>query len=606
VKHVDRQVAAGARAKVRVIASDKLAEDALRRDRLLLSIGLHGGPPVALLALTALAIAAAEVAFPAVLGRGIDAAIGDRAARGWVTWTVLLIAAMVAADALDDLATGNVVARSTAWTRARLLAHILALGNRATERFTPGDLVGRLVGNAAQTGRAAPVAIRAVANLIPGIGGPVGLALIDPWLCVTFLAGLPVLVLLARALRRDVQDVAEHYLSVQGEIASRLVDALAGVRTIAAAGKLDLEAERVLEPLPELHHHGLGIWRAQMRIASQNGLLVSLLEVGVLAVAGLELANGRITPGKMLAAGQYALLGATMSSVLGAVTALARARAAAGRIAEVLATPPIASGSRSLPPGGGRLDFRGVTVRRDGRTLLHAIDLTVPEGAVVAIVGRSGAGKSLLAGLVGRLLDPDAGEVLLDGVPVSDLDPQELRGAVGYGFERPALIGETVADAIAFGRDQPPLYSVVEAAITAHADDFIRHLPGRYRTPLSQAPMSGGEVQRVGLARTFAHAGRVLVLDDVAASLDTVTERQITQVLLAGALADRTRIIVAHRASSAAAADVVVWLEHGRVRAAAPHVQLWLQPDYRALFGTREAPAENGRHNGNGRAAWTR
>lgn len=117
--------------------------------------------------------------------------------------------------------------------------------------------------------------------------------------------------------------------------------------------------------------------------------------------------------------------------------------------------------------------------------------------------------------------------------------------------------------------------------------------------------MLGGETQRVGLARTFAHAGRVVVLDDVAASLDTVTEHHISQVLLAGALANRTRIVVAHRASTAAAATSVVWLEHGAVRRVGAHADLWHEPDYRALFAAHAGPAVNG-HNGAGGPAWGR
>jgi ATP-binding cassette subfamily B protein len=102
--------------------------------------------------------------------------------------------------------------------------------------------------------------------------------------------------------------------------------------------------------------------------------------------------------------------------------------------------------------------------------------------------------------------------------------------------------------------------------------------------------MSGGEIQRVGLARTFAHARRLIVLDDVAASLDTVTEHHIGAVLT-GALADRTRIVIAQRASTAGRADAVVWLQDGGIRAYAPHEQLWLDPDYRALFEARDEPA---------------
>jgi ATP-binding cassette subfamily B protein len=207
----------------------------------------------------------------------------------------------------------------------------------------------------------------------------------------------------------------------------------------------------------------------------------------------------------------------------------------------------------------------------------------VPAGALVAVVGRSGSGKSLLAALVGRLVDPDEGDVLLDGVPLREIDRGELRRAVGYGFARPALFGETVADAIAFGVDAPPAEQLEEAARAARADGFIRLLPDGYATPLAQAPMSGGETQRVGLARTFAHAGRVVVLDDVAASLDTVTEHHISGVLT-GALGDRTRLVVAHRASTVAQMDAVIWLDRGGVRAMAPHRELWQNPEYRGLF----------------------
>jgi ATP-binding cassette subfamily B protein len=237
--------------------------------------------------------------------------------------------------------------------------------------------------------------------------------------------------------------------------------------------------------------------------------------------------------------------------------------------------------------------------------VLRDVSLVVPAGSLVAIVGQSGAGKSLLGALAGRLVEPDNGEVRLDGVPVAELQRSELRAAVVYGFERPALIGETVRDAIAFGAFRPRPYRVVEAALEARAGEFIGRLPWRYNTPIAAAPLSGGEVQRIGLARTFAHAGRVMVLDDVAASLDTVTEHQISQVLLSGALADRTRLVVAHRVSTAATADFVVWLEAGAIRAVASHAELWGQHDYRALFGSAGEPQSNGR-NGRGALAWTR
>ncbi|MGH3239085.1 MAG: ATP-binding cassette domain-containing protein, partial [Spirillospora sp.] len=232
-------------------------------------------------------------------------------------------------------------------------------------------------------------------------------------------------------------------------------------------------------------------------------------------------------------------------------------------------------------------DFRAVAVRAGGRQVFDRLDLVIPGGALVAVVGRSGSGKSMLAALAGRLADPDEGEVRLDGVPLVLLDPGELRRAVAYGFEHPILFGGTVADAIGSGAPEATADEVAASARAACADTFVRRLPQGYRTPLTAAPMSGGQAQRVGLARAFLQGRRVLILDDVAASLDTLTEHQIARVLT-GPLADRTRIVVAHRASIAARADTVVWLDDG-LRGMAPHHLLWNDPDYRAAFGADRA-----------------
>jgi ATP-binding cassette subfamily B protein len=129
----------------------------------------------------------------------------------------------------------------------------------------------------------------------------------------------------------------------------------------------------------------------------------------------------------------------------------------------------------------------------------------------------------------------------------------------------------------------PATADITAGARFAQADSFVRRLPAGYRTSLTDAPLSGGEAQRLGLARAFAHDSRVLVLEDVAASLDTVTEHLIQHVLT-GRLKGRTRVVVARRASTAAAMDVVAWLERGRLRAVAPHDRLWDDPAYRALF----------------------
>jgi ATP-binding cassette subfamily B protein len=302
--------------------------------------------------------------------------------------------------------------------------------------------------------------------------------------------------------------------------------------------------------------------------------------VAVLAAGGLALHAGRISAGDLFAATQYAVLGAGLGGLTGMFGRLARARAGANRADEVLRVDPVGYGQRSLPDGPGRLEFRKVTARAGDAVLLDGVDLALPGGAAVAVIGPSGAGKSVLAALAARLRDPDDGQVLLDGIPLAELSHEALRGAVCCAFERPVLVGATVADATGPELD---LDLVRTAAKATHAHEFVCRLPQGYHTPLAEAPMSGGEAQRLGLTRAW-QAERLLVLDDATSSLDMVTEMQISHTLT-GDHGGRTRLIVTHRVTTAARADLVVWLEGGRVRAVGPHDQLWDEPAYRKVFG---------------------
>jgi ATP-binding cassette, subfamily B, bacterial len=169
---------------------------------------------------------------------------------------------------------------------------------------------------------------------------------------------------------------------------------------------------------------------------------------------------------------------------------------------------------------------------------------------------------------------------LLDGVPLAELDHDTLRAAIGCAFERPVLVGATIGDAIGLGLAAQQVQS---AARATHAHEFVSRLPKGYDTPLTDAPLSGGEFQRLGLARAWP-AGRLLVLDDATSSLDMVTEMQISRTLTSDH-GHRTRLIVTHRAATAARADLVVWLDNGRVRAVGSHEELWDRPDYREVFG---------------------
>ncbi|MET8449537.1 ABC transporter ATP-binding protein [Streptomyces sp. NPDC005209] len=551
----------------------------------------HSGARCAALCAVSTAATAAGLLLPAALGRTLDLLLTHAPAAGrWVWCSAGLMLLLAVLDACASVLAGTVDARATAWLRRTVTGHLLALGPRAADRLGAGDLVARLVGNAAQAGTAPGALAALLAALAGPLGGMVALFLIDPWLAAVFLAGAPVLALLLRAFARDTSECVARYQRVQGRIAAGLAEAVGGFRTIRAAGAEDREAARILRPLPELSRAGHRMWRVQGRAAARAVAVAPLLHLGVVAVAGFLLTRHRLSVGEVLAASRYAVLATGVGVLVGEVSALTRAQAAARRLGEVRALPVPRHGTRALPPGPGRLELRGVTARRGGRTVLDGLDLVVPGGTTLAVVGRSGTGKSLLAALAGRLTDPDAGEVLLDGVPLPDLTHDDLRDAVAYAFERPALLGPTIEDTIAFGRVPPSPAQVREAARAAHADAFVRRLPDGYATPCAEAPRSGGESQRLGLARAFAHGGRLLILDDALSSLDTVTEHHITRALLTHS-PHPTRILMAHRTATASRADAVAWLDDGRVRAVGTHAELWRDDAYRAVFG--DEPAED-------------
>jgi ATP-binding cassette subfamily B protein len=542
------------------------------------AIARHGGRWLPVIGVSALAGTLSTLALPVVLGKAVDTIVMGDAGNMWIVVAASLIAVGVLADLVDSFAGVACVADTTAWLRNRLIRHLLAAGPQ--RQFETGDLVTRVSGNAVDAAQAGPALVTVWMAVLPPVGSLVLLTVIDPWLSVAFIAGLVLVALVLRAFTRKTAQVITSYQQVQGRIAARLAESLSGVRTIAAAGTVHDEKRRVLRELPALHDQGMLSWRVLARSVAQAGIFGPLVTVAVLCAGGMALLNGRITPGDLFAALQYAVLGAGLGGMTSVFSRLARARAGANRADEVFRTSPMSYGNRRLPAGPGQVEFRRVSVHRGESTPLADISLTLPGGAAVAVVGRSGAGKSVLAAVTARMEDPSSGEILLDGVPMTQLRHASLRDAVGCAFERPTLVGGTVADAIGMGRDLDLVHS---AARATHSHEFVSRLPRGYNTPLADAPMSGGEAQRLGLARAW-HAKRLLVLDDATSSLDMVTEMQIGQTLTADH-GRRTRLIVTHRVATAARADLVIWLESGKVRAFGPHAVLWQNPAYQAVFG---------------------
>jgi ATP-binding cassette subfamily B protein len=537
--------------------------------------------------------AAATLALPAVLGHALDEIVavgpGGHGVHGGPTgWfspggpllvTAALVIFVVLCDVVSHLVAGAATAESTGLLRREVVGQMLDVGPTIADSSAGGDLVARLVGNTTTAARSVVVVSGLAATVLPPVGAVVALGLIDPWLALTFAVGMVSASGAVRTYLRDSRAATAGYLEAQGAIATRLIDALAGARSIAAARTTDREVARVLTPLDDVRRYGEVVWRNLARLAFQGEPVVLLTQAAVIGVAGVGVAAGRLTPGEMLAASRYAVMAAGIGGILGELAALARARAGADRIVELLEVPIVRYGRRSLSPGPGALELRGVVAS----PVIDGLDLVVPGGQVMALVGRSGTGKSLIAALAGRLCDPQQGEVWLDGVPLRQLDRRTLRRAVTYAFERPDLLGESIGDAIGFGAERPSPERIRQAAAAARADQFIVRLPAGYDAALAETPLSGGEIQRLGLARALAHDARLVILDDATSSLDTATEAQIAAALT-DEMAGRTRLIVTHRMATAARADLVAWLDGGTVRACAPHRTLWTDPAYRAIF----------------------
>ena len=538
---------------------------------------------LALLAVTAGLCAVAELALPMAIGRTVDEVVSQRGPGPWLMWSVLLVAVLVVADPVRDLLAGLDPVHRTALLRRRLVRHTLSLGARAD---SAGDVVSRVMTAAPDAGQGGVAKVRAVLSTVPVVGAVAALAYLDGWLVAGYLAGAVVITGLLRRHVRDTSGTVLRYQRAQSDIAERLSEALAGSRTIAAAATVPTELRRCLRPLPELSAEGVRTWHVLARSAAQGALAGPLLQLSVVAIGGWLLAHGRLTPGELLAAIQYGALGAGIGGLVAGFSRVARARAGWRRVTETLSRPAPRHGSRRLPPGPGTLVFHDVTARVAGEPVLQHVNLTLPGGRPIAVVGRSGSGKSLLAALAARLTDPDEGRVCLDGVPLTEVSADSLRREIGVAFERPVLVGATVGDAVALGQDRPQPATVGAALRAARADTFVSRLPQGADTPLTETPLSGGEAQRLGLARAW-HARRLLVLDDATSSLDTATEAEIMRLLTGESR--RTHLIVAHRTGTAARCATVVWLDGGRVRAVAPHRQLWHDPGYRAVFGGESA-----------------
>ena len=261
-----------------------------------------------------------------------------------------------------------------------------------------------------------------------------------------------------------------------------------------------------------------------------------------------------------------------------------RAAASAHRIFEVLdAEPAIFSktGAASAADLQGGIEFRDVTFSYDGvRKVLKNINLKIAPGEMIGLAGPSGGGKTTTINLICRFYDVLEGSILIDGIDVRDYNLAELRSRIGIVLQEPFMFRGTVAENVAYGRPDAPLEDIITAAKTANAHDFILAFPDGYDTIVGERghTLSGGELQRVSIARAILNNPKVLILDEATSSVDTETEKLI-QEALDRLVADRTTIAIAHRLSTLRKANRLVILEKGELKEVGTHEELAAKPD---------------------------
>ncbi|MEX2659841.1 MAG: ABC transporter ATP-binding protein, partial [Acidimicrobiales bacterium] len=328
-------------------------------------------------------------------------------------------------------------------------------------------------------------------------------------------------------------------------------------------------------------------------------LLPNLGLVVVLGYGGYQVLRGELTIGELVAFNVYLALLVWPLRSTGLIVSLGqRAAASAERVHEVLATAPaIADPPRAkpLPPGGGELRLEGVSFGyRDGTPVLDGLDLVVPAGQSVAIVGATGSGKSTVARLIPRFYDVDGGVVRIDGADVRELRLNTLRRAVGIVFEETFLFSATIRQNIAFADPDASDEAVERAARLSGAHEFVRQLPDGYATEIGERgfSLSGGQRQRIAIARAVLADPRILILDDATSAVDPTKEHEIRDAL-DEVMRDRTTLVIAHRPATIALADRVVLLDGGRIIADGAHDELLAASErYREVLASAGAEGD--------------
>jgi len=409
-------------------------------------------------------------------------------------------------------------------------------------------------------------------------------------LALVALAITPVVVLTAYRYSRVSQPVLRNVQQKLADVATVAEESIVGVHVVKSFAQEEHREERFAAAADSVFSQTLAANRQRALYVPLLTFLPIAAQAAVLLAAGRMVISGSLSTGAFFAFNVLFAMFVMPFRMLGMWIGQAQRAIAAGeRIFEILDEPEeIADlpAARPLPPGPGAFRFENVDFGYDPeRLVLEGIDLDLEAGRTVALIGRTGSGKTTLAALLPRFYEVTAGRVLVDGVDVRELERRSLRRAIGVISQDPFLFSASVRDNIAFGLLDAPHDAVEAAARAAQAHEFIEELPQGYDTVVGERgiTLSGGQRQRIAIARALLIDPRILILDDATASVDATTEAKI-RAGLREVMRDRTTIIIAHRLSTIALADEVVVLDEARIAARGTQAELLEEsPLYREI-----------------------
>jgi ATP-binding cassette subfamily B protein len=466
--------------------------------------------------------------------------------------------------------------------RNDLFAHLARLPPRYYQSQRIGDLMSRASNDLSAVRMVLGPGIMYTANTGATFVGTVAImAMISPLLLGLALVPLVFVSVAVRYLGRRIHDRFESVQEQLSNMTALVQENLSGARVVRAYAQERQELARFEESNREFVRRNRRLIRMFGSLYPGIQLLMGTGAVMVLWLGGRMVVSGAITLGEFVAFGTYlAMLHWPMIALGWVVNIYERGEASMGRIRQILDTTPEIRDEHPLPVTAirGEVEFRGLTFSYDGRPVLQDVDLKVPAGQTVAIVGPTGSGKSTLVSLIARLFEAPPGTVLVDGHDVRRLPLATLRGAIGFVPQESFLFSDTVADNVGFGlpAEAPDRSArVQEAAGTAQLTTDVAAFPRGFETFVGERgiTLSGGQKQRTALARALATDPRILVLDDALSAVDTYTEEEILRGLR-GVMRGRTTFLVSHRVSTVKDADLIVMLREGRVVEQGTHAEL--------------------------------